>query len=147
VCPPVYFPGPPCGSATCLLCPTSALRDFASRSATSVVSRHPKCRDPELLATSYRNSRLRDFRDRSLDFLSTDMPKCRNLTRRQCGSHNGTSRLFGVLDFVTSRILMLCSRFSDSRNPEMVNKGLTSVSTSMPPVHYVLSGSSAPSNL
>jgi hypothetical protein len=59
--------------------------DFTSRSAASFVSRHPKCRDPELLVTPYRNSRLRDFRDKSLDFLSSDMPKCRILTRFNAG--------------------------------------------------------------
>jgi hypothetical protein len=60
------------------LVPSFGTSHFASRSATSFVSRHPKCRDPELLTTPYRNSRLRDFRDKSLDLLSVDMPKCQN---------------------------------------------------------------------
>jgi hypothetical protein len=42
---------------------------------------------------------------------------------------------------------MLSFQFSDSQNPKMVNKGLTSVSTSMPPIHSMLSNSSSPSNL
>jgi hypothetical protein len=112
------------GSTTCPSCPASALRDFASRSAASFVSRHPKCRDPELLATPYRNSRLRDFRDKSLDFLSSDMPKCRN-------SDTSSTRVpqrnfppfspFWSFDFAISGILMLSFRFFNPRNPEMVD--------------------------
>jgi hypothetical protein len=43
------------------LVPSFALHDFCSPSAASFVSRHPKCRGPELLDTPYRNSRLRTF--------------------------------------------------------------------------------------
>jgi hypothetical protein len=93
-CPPIYHMGPPCGSNMCPSCPASTLRDFASRSAASFISRHPKCRDPELLVTPYRNSRLRDFRDKSLDFLSSDMPKCRILTCFPVLAHNETSLPF-----------------------------------------------------
>jgi hypothetical protein len=77
-CSPIYRTGPPCGSTMCPSSPTLALRDFASRSATSFVSRHLKCRDPKLLITPYRNTRLRGFRDKSLNLLSIDMLKCQN---------------------------------------------------------------------
>jgi hypothetical protein len=46
---------------------------------------------------------------------------------------------FQNFDFAISRVLMLNFRFFNPRNLEMVNKGLTFVSTSTPPVHSPLS--------
>jgi hypothetical protein len=87
--------------------------------------------------------RFRDFGIFKTRVSTSYPPICRNgeiLTCRLRRSHDETSHLFGILDFATSRIHMLCSWISDSQNPEMVNKGLTFVSTSVPPVHSQMDG-------
>jgi hypothetical protein len=102
--------------------PRPQLRHFATSLPEALPPLYPDTRSAEIPNSSLLLIATRDFGTFGTKVSTSYPPICRNaeiLTRRQRGSHNRTSRLFGVSDFATSRILMLSFRFFNPRNPEI----------------------------
>jgi hypothetical protein len=104
--------------------PRPYLRCFTTSLPTTLPPLYPNTRSAEIPNSSLLLIATRNFKTFRTK-VSTSYPlKCRNAkisTRHQRGSHNRTSDPFGVLDFTTSRILMLIFWFFKPRNPKILS--------------------------